>query len=160
MKKSSVDLTFTKGQIISKRFCSGRGFSQKTNENMLHTSKNKFICSFFGRILGLIKSKVKWKFRKTLWPSQNMWTLHLAQISYLWSRNCIFKKFKFLKKITKFLTKFSQFLCHIHIRNSSVDFFFNRKTEKKPIVDQYIRKVFFSFSNSVTCSRHRNLQNI
>ena len=42
-----------KGQIISKLFFSGRGFFQKTNKNTLHTSKNEFICSFFGRILGL-----------------------------------------------------------------------------------------------------------
>ena len=41
--------TLPKGQIISKRFFSGRGFSQKTNENTLHTSKNEFIRSFFGR---------------------------------------------------------------------------------------------------------------
>ena len=39
-----------KGQIISKRFFSGRGFFQKTNENTSHTSKNEFICSFFRRI--------------------------------------------------------------------------------------------------------------
>ena len=43
----------TKGQIISKRFFSGRGFFQKTNKNTSHTSKNEFICSFFGRILGV-----------------------------------------------------------------------------------------------------------
>ena len=42
-----------KGQIISKRFFSGRGFAQKTNENTSHISKNEFIRSFFGRILGL-----------------------------------------------------------------------------------------------------------
>ena len=46
----------TKGQIISKRFFSGRGFAQKTNENTSHTSKNEFIRSFFGRILGLTVS--------------------------------------------------------------------------------------------------------
>ena len=39
-----------KGQIISKCFFSGWGFFQKTNENTLHTSKNEFIYSFFGRI--------------------------------------------------------------------------------------------------------------
>ena len=44
---------FVKGQIISKRFFPGRGFFQKTNENTSHTSKNEFIRSFFGRILGL-----------------------------------------------------------------------------------------------------------
>ena len=43
----------TKGQITLKSFFSGRGFSQKTNGNTSHTSKNEFICSFFGRILGL-----------------------------------------------------------------------------------------------------------
>ena len=50
---NKIMLLYSKGQIISKRFCSGRGFSQKTNENMSHTSKNEFIRSFFGRILGL-----------------------------------------------------------------------------------------------------------
>ena len=42
-----------KGQIISKSFLDGRGFSLKTNENTSNTSKNEFICSFFGRIHGL-----------------------------------------------------------------------------------------------------------
>ena len=42
-----------KGQIISKRFFSGRGFFQKTNKNTSHTSKNELICSFFERFLGL-----------------------------------------------------------------------------------------------------------
>ena len=50
------NLFFPKGQIISKRFFSGRGFAQKTNENTSHTSKNEFIRSFFGRILGLTVS--------------------------------------------------------------------------------------------------------
>ena len=39
---------FAEGQIISKRFFSDRGFFQKTNEDMSHTSKNEFIHSFFG----------------------------------------------------------------------------------------------------------------
>ena len=34
--------------MISKRFFPGQGFSQKTNENTSHSSKNKFICSFLG----------------------------------------------------------------------------------------------------------------
>ena len=42
-----------KGQLISKANQSSRGFSQKTNENTSHSSKNEFIRSFFGRILGL-----------------------------------------------------------------------------------------------------------
>ena len=42
-----------KGQIISKSFFSGRGFFQKMNKYTSHTSKNEFIRSFFGRILGL-----------------------------------------------------------------------------------------------------------
>ena len=36
-----------KGQIISKRFFSGRGFFKKTNENTSHTSKYESISSFF-----------------------------------------------------------------------------------------------------------------
>ena len=46
----------TKGQLISKANCQGRGFSQKTNKNTSHTSKNEFIRSFFGRILGQKKT--------------------------------------------------------------------------------------------------------
>jgi len=42
-----------KGQLISKANQSKRGFAQKTNENTSHSSKNEFIRSFFGRILGL-----------------------------------------------------------------------------------------------------------
>ena len=42
-----------KGQLISKTNLSSHGFFQKTNENMLHSSKNEFICSFFGRNHGL-----------------------------------------------------------------------------------------------------------
>ena len=45
--------TISKGQLISKANQSSRGFSQKTNENTSHSSKNEFIRSFFGRILGL-----------------------------------------------------------------------------------------------------------
>ena len=48
----SFDAT-SKGQIIWNLFFSCRGFSQKTNENTSHTSKNEFIRSFFGRIHGL-----------------------------------------------------------------------------------------------------------
>ena len=46
-------LSYVKGQLISKANQSSRGFSQKTNENTSHSSKNEFIRSFFGRILGL-----------------------------------------------------------------------------------------------------------
>ena len=42
-----------KGQLISKANQSSRGISQKTNWNTSHSSKNEFIRSFFGRILGL-----------------------------------------------------------------------------------------------------------
>ena len=42
-----------KGQIISKANCQAQGFFKKMNENTSHTSKNEFIRSFFGRILGL-----------------------------------------------------------------------------------------------------------
>ena len=45
-----------KGQLISKANCQGPGFSQKMNENTSHTSKNEFIRSFFGRILGQKKT--------------------------------------------------------------------------------------------------------
>ena len=34
---------YSKGQIISKRVFSGRGFFRKTNENTSYTSKNEFI---------------------------------------------------------------------------------------------------------------------
>ena len=44
---------YTKGQLISKcPFCVFN-FFQKTNKNTWHSSKNEFICSFFGRIHGL-----------------------------------------------------------------------------------------------------------
>ena len=45
-----------KGQKISKRFFSGRGFAKTTNENTSHASKNEFIRSFFESILGLTVS--------------------------------------------------------------------------------------------------------
>ena len=61
-----------KGQIISKRFFHGRGFFKKTNENTSHTSKNEFICSFFGRILGLtICFEINWP----LDLFQNIWNI-------------------------------------------------------------------------------------
>ena len=81
----SKKLRKSKGQIISKRFFSGRGFAQKTNENTSHTSKNEFIRSFFGRILGLTVSfrnyltfssvKISGRFFKLLWTVQKGWTL-------------------------------------------------------------------------------------
>ena len=52
----SLILGAAKGQLISKANCQGREFSQKTNENTSHTSKNEFIRSFFGRILGQKKN--------------------------------------------------------------------------------------------------------
>ena len=42
-----------KDQLISKCLFGVFNFLQNTNKNMLHCSKNKFICSFFGRIHGL-----------------------------------------------------------------------------------------------------------
>ena len=42
-----------KGQLISKCLFGVFNFFQKTNKNMLHSNKNEFICSFFGRIHGL-----------------------------------------------------------------------------------------------------------
>ena len=45
-----------KGQLISKCLLGVFTFFQKTNENKLTSSKVKFVCSFFGRILGLKKS--------------------------------------------------------------------------------------------------------
>ena len=48
--RPSIPWSRIKGQIISKCFFGVFNFLQKTNENTSHTSKNKFICSFFGRI--------------------------------------------------------------------------------------------------------------
>ena len=42
-----------KGQSISKCLFGVFNFFNKTNENTSHSSKNEFICSFFGRIHGL-----------------------------------------------------------------------------------------------------------
>ena len=39
-----------KGQIISKCLFGVFNFFQKTNENKSHSSRNEFVCSFFGRI--------------------------------------------------------------------------------------------------------------
>ena len=44
---------YHKGQVISKGFFGVFNFFQKTNENMSHSIKNEFICSFFGRIHSL-----------------------------------------------------------------------------------------------------------
>ena len=49
-------LTTVKVRLSRNDFFSGRGFAQKTNKNTSHTSKNEFIHSFFGRILGLTVS--------------------------------------------------------------------------------------------------------
>ena len=48
--KKSCRFFFAKGQLISKCLFGDFNFFQKTNENTLHSSKNEFICSFFGRI--------------------------------------------------------------------------------------------------------------
>ena len=45
---SSKTNSFVKGQLISKWFYEVVTFLQKMNENNSHTSKNEFICSFFG----------------------------------------------------------------------------------------------------------------
>ena len=42
----TVDLTLTKGQLISKCLFVDFNFFQKTNKNTLHSSKNEFIHSF------------------------------------------------------------------------------------------------------------------
>ena len=48
---SSIEqMNLTKGQIISKCLFGVFNFFQKKKKNMLHGSKNEFICSFFGRI--------------------------------------------------------------------------------------------------------------
>ena len=47
------DFESIKGQLISKYIFDVFNFFQKTNENTSHSSKNEFICSFFGRIHGL-----------------------------------------------------------------------------------------------------------
>ena len=46
-------LPTAEGQIISKCLFRVFHFFQKLNENTLHTSKNKFICSFYRRTHGL-----------------------------------------------------------------------------------------------------------
>ena len=43
----------TKGQMILKCLFGVFNFFQKTNKNTSHSSKNEFICLFFGRIHGL-----------------------------------------------------------------------------------------------------------
>ena len=45
-----------KGQIISKRLFGILEFFQKTNKRIRRSSKNEFVCSFFGRIRGYQKS--------------------------------------------------------------------------------------------------------
>ena len=49
-------LRWTKGQIISKGLFGVLEFSQKTKEWIRRSSKNEFVCSFFGRIWGYQKS--------------------------------------------------------------------------------------------------------
>ena len=44
-----------KGQKISKGLFGVLQFSQKTNERIRRSSKNEFVCSFFGRIQGYQK---------------------------------------------------------------------------------------------------------
>ena len=51
-----VFLSHLKGQIISKGLFGVLEFSQKTNERIRRSSKNEFICLFFGRIQGYQKS--------------------------------------------------------------------------------------------------------
>ena len=50
---STFNFTIDKGQMISKHLFGVFNFFQKMNENMLHTSRNEFICLFFGKIQGL-----------------------------------------------------------------------------------------------------------
>ena len=45
----------TKGQLISKCIFGVFTFLQKTNENKSTSSKVEFVCSFFGRKVGLKK---------------------------------------------------------------------------------------------------------
>ena len=60
-KNGNNMLLHSKGQLISKWFFGIIDFLQKTNENTSHTSKNEFIRSFFGRILGLtIFFEINW----------------------------------------------------------------------------------------------------
>ena len=53
---SNKSYLHTKGQIISKGLFDVLEFSQKTNERIRRSSKNEFVCSFFGRIHGYQKS--------------------------------------------------------------------------------------------------------
>ena len=48
----TVCMNCSKGQIISKGLFGVLEFSQKTNERIRRSSKNEFVCSFFGRIWG------------------------------------------------------------------------------------------------------------
>ena len=50
------NILFPKGQLISKCLFGVFTFFQKTNENKSTSSKVKFVCSFFGRNVGLKKS--------------------------------------------------------------------------------------------------------
>ena len=52
----TVDLTLSKGQLISKCLFGVFTFFQKTNENKSTSSKVEFVRSFFGRNVGLKKS--------------------------------------------------------------------------------------------------------
>ena len=73
-----------KGQLISKANQSSRGFSQKTNENTSHISKNEFIRSFLG------ESSV-WRFVFEIkWPLETYWKTLYETYSLLtvsWTQN-------------------------------------------------------------------------
>ena len=53
---SPLKFDCVKGQIISKGLFGVLDFSQKTNERIRRSSKNKFVRSFFGKIRGYQKS--------------------------------------------------------------------------------------------------------
>ena len=52
-----LDFMPGKGQLISKCLYGVFTFFQKTNKNKSTSSKVEFVCSFFGRIVGLKKSR-------------------------------------------------------------------------------------------------------
>ena len=62
-----------KGQIISKGLFVVLEFSQKTNERIRRSSKNEFVCSFFGRIRGYQKSFQNYLTFRILETEQTCW---------------------------------------------------------------------------------------
>ena len=79
-KTKHLCVPYGKGQIISKGLFVVLESSQKTNERIRCSSKNEFVCSFFGRIRGYQKS-----FRNYL-------TFRWTEIFYVLAAKLILKK--------------------------------------------------------------------